>query len=561
MALPRRPSVCFLYIAVLMKYLRSLLLLAACASLIQLSACRQQAGQDRAVFRYNQIGGMETLDPAFAKNLVVMWNIHSIYNTLLEVDTALHISPSLAYQWEASADGLQYTFHLRNDVYFHDNDVFPGGKGRKMTAADVVYSFSRIVDPNTASTGAWVFNDRLREKQPFEAPDDSTFVLHLREPFRPLPEILTMPYCSIVPHEVVNRWGKDFRNHPCGTGPFLFKYWDEGNILVLHRNPHYWEKDESGVALPYLEAVQVSFHETRAMEFLLFNQGKIDFISGIDGAMKDLVLTKKGTLRSEFSDRINLNKKVYLNTEYLGFIVDSTNKLIRNSPIRLQKIRQAINYAIDRGKIVTYFRNGVGLPATRGFIPPGMPGTEHAPVAGYDYNPAKALQLLKEAGFEEGRNLPPIILTASDADADICNFVASELNDAGIKTEVQVMLKSSLRQQIASSNVAFFKAQWIADYPDAETYLAFFYSKFPAPPNYSRFSNSIFDRWYRESLQTNNDSLRFALYGKMDSLATSMAPVVPLFYDELLHFTHKNISGLQSNALNMIDLKRVKKAR
>jgi oligopeptide transport system substrate-binding protein len=548
-----------LYLSGLMKYLHSVTGLLLLFTVTCFTACRPNAAREQNVFRYNQIGGMETLDPAFAKNLAVMWGVHNIYNTLLEVDSALHITPSLAYSWEVSADGLQYTFHLRTDVYFQDNAAFPGGKGRKMKAADVVYSFNRLIDPATASAGAWVFNDRVRAKQPFEAPDDATFVLHLQEPFRPLPEILTMPYCSVVPREAVTKWGKDFRNHPCGTGPFRFKYWDEGSTLVLLRNPDYWEKDASGKSLPYLEAVQVSFHETRAMEFLLFNQHKVDFINGIDGSMKDLVLTKKGTLRPEFAGKINLAKKVYLNTEYLGFIVDTTNKLVRNSPLKLQKIRQAINYAIDRSKIVTYFRNGVGQPATHGFIPVGMPGTENSPVAGYDYNPEKALQLLKEAGFEQGRNLPAILLTASDADADICNFVASQLNDAGIKAEVQVMLKSSLRQQISQSNVAFFKAQWIADYPDAETYLAFFYSKFPAPPNYSRFSNSTFDRWYRESLQTNNDTLRFALYGKMDSLAMSMAPVVPLFYDELLHFTQKNISGLQSNALNMIDLRRVRK--
>ena len=554
-----RSSVCFLYIAGTMKLSRLVINILFCAGLALLPACRRPAGSEGTVFRYNQIGGMETLDPAFAKNLTVMWNVHHIYNTLLEVDTALRAMPSLAHSWETSPDGLQYTFHLRSDVYFQDNEAFPGGKGRKMVAADVVYSLGRIIDPATASAGAWIFNYRVRAQQPFEAPDDSTFVLHLREPFRPLPEILTMPYCSVVPREVVSRWGKDFRNRPCGTGPFYFKYWDEGNMLVLHRNPHYWEKDEAGRPLPYLDAIQVSFHETRAMEFLLFNQDKIDFVNGIDGSMKDLVLTKKGTLRPEFSDRIHLDKKIYLNTEYLGFIVDPGNKLIRNSPIRLLKIRQAINYAIDRAKIVTYFRNGVGVPATRGFIPPGMPGTENAPVKGYDYNPARALELLHEAGFEGGKNLPPVILTASDADADICNFVASQLNDVGIKTEVQVMLKSSLRQQISQSNIAFFKAQWIAAYPHAETYLAFFYGKFPAPPNYSRFKNATFDRWYNQSLQTNNDSLRFVLYGRMDSLATSMAPVVPLFYDELLHFTHKDISGLQSNALNMIDLRRVKK--
>lgn len=222
------------------------------------------------VFRYNQISGMETLDPAFAKSLAIMWGTHCIYNTLLEVDSALNIVPSLATRWEASSDGLHYTFYLRNDVYFHDNDAFPGGKGRRMTASDVVYSFNRLIDPATASAGAWIFNDRVREKNPFEAANDTTLIIHLKEAFRPLPQILTMQYSAIVPWEVVKKWDKDFRNHPCGTGPFQFKYWDEGNVLVLHRNPHYWEKDETGTPLPYLDAVQVSFNDTRAMEFLLW---------------------------------------------------------------------------------------------------------------------------------------------------------------------------------------------------------------------------------------------------------------------------------------------------
>jgi peptide/nickel transport system substrate-binding protein len=526
-------------------------------------SCEQKGGKGKMIFRYNQISGMETLDPAFAKSLAIMWGTHFIYNTLLEVDSGLNTVPSLAKNWDISTDGLQYTFHLRNDVYFHDNDAFAQGKGRKMTAGDVVYSFNRIIDPTEATAGAWVFNGRVREQQPFEALNDTTFVIHLKEPFRPLPQILTMQYCSVIPQEAVQKWGKDFRNHPCGTGPFQFKYWDEGNMLVLHRNPHYWEKDEAGNRLPYLDAVQVSFNDTRAIEFLLFNQKKIDFINGIDGSMKDMILTRKGTLRPEFQSKINLHKQTYLYTEYLGFVIDSTNALVKNDPVKLRKIRQAINYAIDRKKIVTYFRNGVGIPATtgRGFVPTGMPGTEYAVATGYEYNPAKALQLLKEAGFPEGKNLPAITLTAPDVYVDICNFVASELNEVGIRTQVQVMLMGLLRQMMTKNQLPFFKAGWVADYPDAETFLACFYSEFPSPPNYTRFNNKTFDRWYKESLIANNDTVRYRLYAKMDSLVSSEAPVVPLYYDELLHFTQKDIIGLQSNALNIIDLRRVKKNR
>jgi len=528
----------------------------AIAAVLGLCSCSHRRQEEKMVFRYNQISGMETLDPAFAKSLAIMWGTHFIYNTLVEVDSGLRLVPSLASRWEVTPDGLRYTFHLRNDVYFHDNEAFPGGRGRKMTAADVVYSFNRLIDPATASAGAWIFNGRVREKDPFLAPDDSTFLLFLKEPFRPLPQILSMQYCSVVPREVVEKWGKDFRNHPCGTGPFLFRYWDEGNMLVLHRNPRYWEKDEQGTSLPYLDAVQVSFNDTRAMEFLLFNQKKIDFINGIDGSMKDMILTREGNLRPEFRDRINLEKKRYLYTEYLGFVIDTTHPAIRHHPVRLKKIRQAINYAIDRKKIVTYFRNGVGVPA-RGFIPEGMPGAMER--GGYEYDPGKALQLLAEAGFPEGRGLPPIVLTAPDVYVDICNFVAAQLNEVGIRTQVQVMLMGLLRQMMTKTQLPFFKAGWVADYPDAETFLACFYGGFPAPPNYTSYRNARFDHWYRESLRAQSDSLRFRLYSLMDSIVSSDAPVVPLYYDELLHFTQKNIRGFQSNALNIIDLRRVRK--
>lgn len=520
-------------------------------------SCRQSIQDEKNVFRYNQLDGIETLDPAFAKSLSIMWAVKFVYNTLVEVDSQLHIQPSLAKNWDLSSDGLTYTFHLRTDVFFHNNPIFPNGKGRKMTASDVVYSFNRLIDPQTASAGAWIFNDRVADNEPFKALNDSTLVIRLIRPFKPLPEILSMPYCSIIPHEAVENWGKDFRNHPCGTGPFVFTFWDEGVSLIFHKNPNYWERDDQNVRLPYLDGIAVSFNDTRAIEFLKFQQKELDFMNGIDGSMQDLVLTKKGTLREEFSSQINLKKQTYLNTEYLG--IQMANSSDDSRALSNQKVRQAINYAIDRQKIITYFRNGIGQPAQKGFIPLGMPGSESVHFEGYSYQPEKVFKLLKEAGYPEGKGLPPLILHTPDANVDICNFIATNLNELGIATHVSVMQKGLLRQQMSKGELDFFKAQWIADYPDAETFLAVFYSQFPAPPNYTRFKNQQFDRWYMESLQSDNDTERYILYGKMDSLVSSIAPVIPLYYDEILHFTQKNVQGLRSNSLNMIDLKRVKK--
>ena len=135
------------------------------------------------IFHYNEQSGIATLDPAFAKNQSIMWAVHQIYNTLVQTDDSLHMVPSLAKSWDISADNLTFIFHLRNDVFFHDNDAFPNGKGRKLTAQDVVYSFKRIIDKNTASSGAWIFNGRVDPLNAFTAIDDTTFQLKLAGAF------------------------------------------------------------------------------------------------------------------------------------------------------------------------------------------------------------------------------------------------------------------------------------------------------------------------------------------------------------------------------------------
>jgi len=525
-----------------------------------ISSCQPAINNSlKKVFHLNiATGYLESIDPAYAKDLNMMWIDHMIYNTLVETDEHLHTVPSLAKSWEVSADGLTYTFHLHSDVFFQDNAVFENGKGRRMVAQDVVYSFNRITDPKTASTGAWIFNGKVAEQDPFAAIDDTTFVVNLRSPFRPLPEILSMAYCNIVPREVVEHWGKDYRSHPCGTGPFMFSYWDEGNTLCLLKNPHYWERDSLGKTLPYLDAVQVSFIESRASEFQLFLQGKVDFVNNLDGSFKDLLLSKDGMLKATFRNKFHLAISTYLNTEYIGFLTDTTNPVMTDEPTRNPLIRQAINYAIDRQKIVTYFKNGMEIPATHGFIPAGMPGYDSSAHYGYNYDPAKALQLLAQAGHPNGKGLKPIKVLVANNYEDIVNFIASELKDVGITLTIEIIQPNVLKQQMSLSKAVVFRGDWLADYPDAETYLVFFNSHFPAPPNYTRFSNPTFDKWYDESLNM-ADTPRWQLYRQMDSLAMSYAPIVPLYYEKMLHFTQNNITGFISNPMNIIDLKRVDK--
>ena len=522
-----------------------------------LASCYSSEKSQANVFHYNESTGIASIDPAFAKNQSIMWAIHQLYNTMVEVDSQLNIVPSLAKRWEISDDKMTYTFYLRDDVFFHDDPCFPGGKGRKMNAADVEYSFKRITDPTTASPGSWIFNEKIDSANGFRAINDTTFQLRLSRAYHPILGILSMQYCSIVPFEAVEKYGNEFRSHAVGTGPFQFVAWEEGQALIMKKNPHYFELDENGQRLPYLDGVSVSFYDSKATEFLLFRQGKLEFINDIDASFKDEVLTKKGTLRRDWENKIQLHTHPYLNIEYFGILVDTSNALLNNSALRYKKVRQAINYGFDRQKMVLYLRNSLGIPATAGFVPAGLPSFDSTEVKGYHYDPVKARKLLQEAGFSSA-NLPSIKLQTIPVYSEIANYISKQLEELGFKVQVDVVQKSLLLELTSNSRTQFFRGSWIADYPDAENYLSVFYSRNPAPPNYTRYNNPEFDRVFEKALKETNDSLRYILYRQADQIMINDAPVVPLWYDVVVHLVQPNVKNLQANALNLLELRKVR---
>jgi ABC-type transport system substrate-binding protein len=503
-------------------------------------------------FVYNEASGITSLDPAFSRSLSVIWAVHQLFNTLVETDEQLKTKPSLAQSWEFLDGGKTIRFVLRNDVFFHDHPVFPDGKGRKMVASDVVFSLLRLLDPVTASPGRWLLNGRLDSLQPFTVESDSVLFLHLSAPFGPILGVLSTPYCSIVPRELVEEYGKDFRKHPVGTGPFQFGFWEEGQALVLRKNPRYFEKDSLGKTLPYLPGVMVRFLDNKASEFLEFKQKKLHFINDVDASFKDEVLTKSGTLRSGWASQVRLNKHPYLNIEYLGLQQSDGSVYAQN-----RKVRQAIGYAINRKKMMQYLRNGIGKPAEQGFIPIGLPSFDSS-LQGFSYQPEKSKILLAEAGFPNGNGLPPLILQTIPMYADLGSFIVRELQQVGIPAEVESVRKNLLLDLMAGGRAGFFRGSWIADYPDAENYLSVFYGENPAPPNYTRFNQPIFNQCYLQSIRTTEETTRTALYRKMDSIIIAEAPVIPLWYDEVIHLVQPEVEQFHPNALNLLELRRVK---
>ena len=578
-------------------------LMALVLSLLLFSSCvkSNSDNENLKIFKYNESSGILTLDPIYAKDLPHIWACNQIFNGLVAFDDEMNVVPAIAKSWDISEDGMTYTFVLRDDVYFHEDECFEKTtrlqgykatsdllvdleKTRKVVAQDFVYSFNRVLDRKLNSSGSWIFANAYA----FNAVNDTILEINLTQPFPAFLGILSMTYASVVPHEAVEYYGTEFGRHPVGTGPFKYQYWKEGVKLVLRKNPIYFEVEETtrqqdnkttsnlcdsaSLRLPYLDAVSISFLVDKQVAFMEFIKGKFHFMSGIDARYKDELLTRDGNLREEYEDEIYLIREPYLNTEYLAFFLGDDDTLSKERSLAL---RQAVSYSIDREKMLRYLRNGIGTPGNQGIIPAGLPGfkdykttrpQDHKLVdslscglvdsnIGYPYNPKKAEQLLNDndlIGYE-------LKLYTTKEYVDIAKFVQSALTEIGLVCKVEEMMPAALREKRANGNLPFFRSSWVADYPDAENYLSLFttINFTPQGPNYTHYSNEKFDELYQKSLTCNDLQERAKIYHEMDSLMMTEAPVVILFYDEVLRFVNKNVEGLGSNPTNMLNLKRV----
>jgi peptide/nickel transport system substrate-binding protein len=207
--------------------------------------------------------------------------------------------------------------------------------------------------------------------------------------------------------------------------------------------------------------------------------------------------------------------------------------------------------------MIKFLRNGIGVNANLGFIPYGLPG--HSTNEKYNYDPDLSKKLVKKYILKSGVKKPTLNLTTTSNYLIFCEYIQKEVEKIGIQININVVPPSSLKEAKSNGKLDFFRASWVADYADAQNYLSLYYSKNFSPngPNYTHFSNKYFDKLYERSLNEMDLNNRILLYKKMDSLIMSEHVIVPLYYDEVIRFTHKNINNLGINSINMLDLKKV----
>lgn len=515
--------------------------------LLTLLSCKHNSSKKAtAVFHYNQVNYINSLDPAFAKTQNNIWAVDHLFNQLVDLNDSMKLKPELAKTWTVSSDGLQYLFVIRKDAFFIDDSCFKTRIDRHVTAFDVAFSFNRLMDPKLSSPGSWIFKDKIDSIEGIKALNDSVLSIKLKAPFAPFLKLLSMQYCSVIPPEAQSYYGKDLYKNPVGTGAFRLVKWLDRKGIFMAANPDYFDKKSF-----HLNGIRISFMEDRNTAYLEFLKNEIDFFSGLQSGYAFQLVDKTGTLREDKKNKLQLLKGDFLNTEYIGFNFELIHK---NHPLFDKRIRQALNYAIDRNSMIQLLKFGIGTPASAGFIPKGLPSFDPSKVIGYDYNPDKAKRLLSEAGYSNKKGFPELIIHTNKDYVDLITYVAKQWEEIGIPVRIELAETATLREKMRLSEYQIFRASWIADYPDEESFLTVFYSKNPAPPNYTRFKNEAFDALYETAIKETNELKRIQYYQQMDQILIDEAPVIFLFYDQTAWFTQNHILNIKPNPINLLKL-------
>ena len=496
-------------------------------------------GQDKSPTPIPRYGGIYhkrleleplTLDPAFLTDIYGVPVAQQVFDGLVEFDANLNVVPSIAKSWQASYDGLVWTFHLRQGVKFHH--------GREVSADDFVYTFTRLLHPRTASPRAWLF-ERVQGAKEFlagtaerveglQALDAYTLQITLSQPYAPFISILGMVQAQVVPREEVERLGSAFGRQPVGTGAFRFVNWMAGEKITLEANKEYFE------GRPFLDHVHYRIITDRQRAMAEFEQGTLE----------DTALPNHQPTPLRDNPRFKSFRKPLLATLFLWLET-------RDGPLSNHKVRQAINYAINREAINSTIRQNRFVQA-RGILPMGMPGY-NPDLGGYPYNLAHARQLLAEAGHPEGKDLPPLELWTSVKSATALQeheAIKRDLEHLGLKVELFTAeswphYKTAV---LGKRSGAMYRLVWYADFPDPDNFLfSLFHSQ--SPSNYGHYSNPTVDRLLEQARSEGDYLKRIELYRQTEALIMADAPVVTLVYYTYEMLFQPYVQGIELNAL------------
>jgi ABC-type transport system substrate-binding protein len=554
--------------------------------LLLLLGCQDQQGDGQGkVYRHSLDGAPGSLDPAHASSLYAKFLAVNLYDTLYRyryLARPYEITPNLAVDLpDVSADGLVYTIRIKPGTRFTDDPAFPDGVGREVTAHDFVYSIKRHFDPASLAQGAWLWQGRIagleawkadssdyaREVSGLQALNDHTIQITLTSPFPQLVHTLAQGYAGIVPREAVERYGREFANHPVGSGPFTLTAIDSARA-ILAPNPRFrqepFDLDAEGYdpatqghlgldrlagrSPPFIERLQIDFIAEDAARWNALMAGNVHFIK-VPVSQFDRVLASRNpiVLNAEFSSRYHFESEVESGFVYTNFNLADERLGYHPDPDRNRRnhaLRCAITDGFDWIARNHTFYYGIGQVFS-GIIPPVAPEFDPARRAP-EYNPAAARERLAQHGWNAD-TLPVLEYgyPSSVTERQMFEQFRSFMLEIGWPREkirpLTYATYGDYFRAYSRREVLLITSSWTMDYPDAENTMQLYYGPNASPgSNSSNYNNPEFDALYRRSAAMLPSPERTELYRQMNQLVIDDCAAISGISRNLLFLWHKD---------------------
>lgn len=530
---------------------------------------------------------VKTLDPANADDFYSSLEAGRVYEGLIQyhyLKRPFELEPLLAEKMpEVTNGGKTYTFRIKHGVTFHPDACLKSGENgpRVLNAQDFVYSIKRFADPRAPSSLWYLFDGKIqglnewKERQaklpatnfndPVEglrSPDPRTLVITLTQPNPHFLWALAMTQVAAVPRECVEKYGPDFGSHAIGTGPFILESLNRDHQITYRKNPAYHGKYPStgeksdhaegllmdaGKTLPFADRVEVTYTAEWMPAWMNFQQGNLSLYP----VPKDLMLNvvdDEGKLTSEYAKKgMKLHSAPSMHQYHFSF--NMKDPLLGKNKL----LRQAIFASIDREKFATLFmpkRAVVG----QGFIP--MTSTDYDPQhrSSVTFDLARAKKLLAQAGFPEGKGLPPLTFTGftSTSARQQAEFFQNSLKSIGIPVQNDYVEWNDFQKRLENRTLQMWFMGMGADYPDAETAFVNFWGKNQAAmSNENAYSNPEFDALYEKMAAMEPGKARLPLLKKLNAILEEDAPQLVVVNVIERTLTQRTLKNFKPNAFDL----------
>lgn len=531
-------------------------------------------------YKYNEVEYFKSLFPLEITEVVGSRIATQVYQGLVSLNQRdLLIEPCIAKSWVPNDDATEYVFNIRKGVKFHDDDCFPGGKGREVKASDFKYCFDKLCSSSTDNQSYALFRDKvIGAKEYFESTrsgnplaegvsgiiaDDAngTLTIKLTTSFSSFLNILAMINTTVYPKEAYEMYGDQMRSHKAvGTGAFILNKVKENDKLFLTKNEHFWQLDELDNPLPYLNAIEVSFIKNEKTAIMELEKGNLDLMYKMPLDILDEIIDKKGDLTEKYK-RFTFQKTPALKLDYLGFLHESD---VFDDVL----VRKAFNMSINRRKLIEYTLKGTAISANYGIVPPAVVGYDTKGIEGFKYNPDEARKLMEEAGFPNGENFPQVKLQINSGGGRhklVCEAVSKMLKDElNVDIIIEELPWAQHLDKIESGQTPFYRSGWVADYPDPENFLQLFLkSNLPLDKdgksylNTPRYASEEYDSIYYQAISVLDEEERFEVYKVLDQKLIDDAVIIPLYYEYYYRLVQPYVKGCDQNPMEYRNFKEV----